>query len=58
MSVLLETFKRIRGGGLAPVAFRDVCSVREKMRFCFLPSHPSRRAGECKIDGVDKGASN
>lgn len=40
------------------VAFRDVCSVAEKMRFCFLPSHPSRRAGECKIDGMDKGASN
>lgn len=58
LSVLLETFKGIRGWGLARVVFRDVCSVGEKMRFRFLPSHPSRRAGEYKIDGVDKGASN
>lgn len=58
LSVLPETFKEIRGWGLALVAFGDVCSAGEKMRFRSLPSHQSRRAGERKIDGVNKGASN
>lgn len=45
LSVFLETFKRIKGWGLGTTAFRDACSVDEKMRSPLASSSSVQREG-------------